>query len=61
MVKVVCPYCGLDNWAVVQFQARRGVEGFIALCRCNNCNKIFYINKGRLHTRTYRLEDIEHQ
>ncbi len=56
---ITCPYCGMNNWTMVQFLSRRGgSENFIIACRCNNCGKIFYLYKTKFATLTYKLEDI---
>ncbi|WP_084019873.1 hypothetical protein [Vulcanisaeta thermophila] len=58
---ITCPYCGMNNWIVIQPLTRRGSENYLAICRCNNCNKLFYLYKTRRWTNTYKLEEGESQ
>ncbi|MCG2865728.1 MAG: hypothetical protein RXN89_04640, partial [Vulcanisaeta sp.] len=55
---ITCPYCGMNNWSMIQFLSKRGSENFIVACRCNNCGKIFYLYKTKFATLTYKLEDV---
>ncbi len=63
---IECPYCGLPNWTYVQRYSsttidRSNVREFrhVALCRCNNCGRIFYFFHTRNQVYTMRLEDVE--
>lgn len=70
---ITCPYCGLPNWESVQVirkrlpqekvdekqRVRREDYDWIILCKCTNCNRIFYLFKTKLSTYTLKLEDVE--
>jgi uncharacterized Zn finger protein len=59
--RIVCPYCGLTDWVLIQPVNRRDSRGSlisVMLCRCNNCGRVFYVFKYRFRTITYRLEDL---
>ncbi|MFP3195818.1 MAG: hypothetical protein RXQ74_03020 [Caldivirga sp.] len=59
--RIVCPYCGLTDWVLVQPVNRRDSRGSlisVMLCRCNNCGRVFYVFKYRFRTITYKLEDL---
>ena len=59
--RIVCPYCGLTDWVLVQPLNKRDNRGFmvsVMLCRCNNCGKVFYIFKNRFMSIPYRLEEL---
>jgi DNA-directed RNA polymerase subunit M/transcription elongation factor TFIIS len=59
MSLVICPYCGLNNWSMIQFLTKRGSENYVIVCRCSNCGHVFYMYKTRFFTRTFKLEDAE--
>ena len=57
-VRIECPYCGLTDWVRIQI-VHKDPETTVHLCRCGNCNRVFYLFRTRLRTYTVELEQVE--